>query len=300
MKLLKDQSGVTLTELLVSILLGGIIFGAAVTTFVTFLNVSTKAEDQQRAQDTARSTVSILAGHIRNAMTTSATGAAINSSSSSFDLVLLVPLPGTTTSATTNPRGLAHVRYCLENRGSKNDTIWFQTSPYNSSTAPNPPSLTSCPSSSWGTKQRAFDHIVNQSMTGRPPLFAYNTDTATPPNIISVEIHPIVDWAPNRDHRETELRTTVNLRNLNRAPTASMACQGLANGHALCDGSSSTDPDGQPLTYAWKMNGTALPTESSYRLDKFPLTSKVTYSFQLTVTDTAGVTSSVTKSVTMP
>jgi prepilin-type N-terminal cleavage/methylation domain-containing protein len=300
MKLLKDQSGVTLTELLVSILLGGIIFGAAVTTFVTFLNVSTKSEDQQRAQDTARSTVSVLAGHIRNAMTTSATGAAINSSSSGFDLILLVPMPGTTTSPTTNPRGLKHVRYCVENRGTKNDTIWFQTSTYNSSTAANPPSISSCPSQGWTTKQRAFDHIINRIMPGQPPLFTYNTDTATPPNIVSVDIHPIVDWAPNRDHRETDLRTTVNLRNLNRAPTASMTCQGLTNGHALCDASSSKDPDGQPLTYAWKMNGTTLTGESTYRIDKFPLTSKAVYSFQLTVTDTAGVTSSVTKSVTMP
>jgi type II secretory pathway pseudopilin PulG len=300
MRLVREESGVTLTELLVSIILAGIVFGAAVTTFVTFLNVSTKAEDQQKAQDTARSTVSTIAGHVRNAMTTSATGAAVNSSSSSFDLILLVPLPNQTTNATTNPRGLAHVRYCLENRGNKNDTVWFQTSPYNSSTLPNPPSIASCPSNAWSTKQRAFDHLVNRVTTGTPPLFKYNTDTATPPNITSVEIHPIVDWAPLRDHKETDLRTTVSLRNLNRAPSADMTCQGLANGHAVCDASSSSDPDGQQLSYAWKMGTTELTNEASYRLDKFPLTSKATYSFTLTVTDTAGVTSTVTKSVTIP
>jgi prepilin-type N-terminal cleavage/methylation domain-containing protein len=300
MSRLKDQSGVTLTELLVSIVLAGIVFGAAVTTFVTFLNVSTKAEDQQRAQDTARSTISSIAGHVRNAMTTSATGAAINSSSSAFDLILLVPIPGTTTSATTNPRGLTHVRYCVENRGNNNETIWFQTSPYNSSTAPSPPSVSSCPSNAWNTKQRFAEHLINRETPGNPPLFVYNTDSATPPNITSVDIHAIVDWAPARDHKETDLRTTVSLRNLNRAPTANMTCQGLASGHAICDASTSSDPDGQPLSYAWKMGGTTLTGEASFRLDKFPLTSKTTYSFQLTVTDTAGVTSTVTKSVTMP
>ncbi|HEX8741755.1 MAG TPA: prepilin-type N-terminal cleavage/methylation domain-containing protein [Thermoleophilaceae bacterium] len=299
MSRLKDESGFSLTELLVAIILAVIIFGAAVTTFVEFLTVSTRSEEQTRAQDMARSSIERIGGHLRNAMTTSASGAAVNPVSNGFDLVFLAPLPSTTTS-TTNTRGLTHLRYCLENKGSNVDTIWFQTAPYNSGSLASPPSTATCPSKTWSTKTQMFDHLVNRKQSGTPPLFTLITDGAATPSVVAVEIHPMIDWNPAKKPLYTELRTTVNLRNLNRAPVAGLVCNPLANGHVICDASSSMDPDGQQLTYSWKMNGTELAGETSYRLDKYPLTSKLSYSFELTVTDSAGVTSSATKSVTMP
>jgi hypothetical protein len=232
-------------------------------------------------------------------MTNGSSNAVINANSSGFDLVMVTALPGTTTSA-TNARGLTHVRYCLEARGSKkDDRLFFQTHPY-SSASPSPPSLLNCPDPSWATKQVFSDHYVNRAQTGTPPLFTYKTDTATPPNIVAVSLHPILDWAPTRDPQPTELRSTISVRNLNRVPSAALSCQGLANGHAVCDGSASTDPDGEALTYAWKMNGATLSSETASRLDQFPLTSKMSYTFSLTVTDPGGLTSTLTRTVTMP
>jgi len=141
---------------------------------------------------------------------------------------------------------------------------------------------------------------VNRSTTGTPALFTYKSDGASTPSTIAVAIHPVVDWNPNIKPDATELQSSVDLRNLNRAPTASMSCQGLASGHAVCDATASTDPDGEQLTYSWTMNGTALTTDTINRIDKSPLTSKATYTFVLTVTDSAGVSSTVTRSVTMP
>lgn len=299
MSALRDESGFSLTELLTAIILAVIIFGAATTTFVSFLKVSTKSEEQTRAQDAARSTVERISAHLRNAMTNGSSNAVIHSSSTSFNLVFVTALPGTTTT-TTNPRGLTHVRYCLENRGSKNDDrLFFQTAPYTTAST-SPPAALTCPDNAWSTKQVFSDHYVNRSRPGMPALFTYKTDTATPPNITGVAMHPILDWAPNRDPGPTELTTTVSLRNLNRTPTAALSCSGLANGHAVCDATASTDPDGEQLTYTWKMNGTTLTTETSSRLDKFPLTSKTTYTFSLTVTDAGGLSSTTSRTVTMP
>ena len=300
MSRLRDQSGLSLTEVLAAMFVSLIIFGAAITTWVEFLDVSGRSESQTKAQDTARSTVERVGSHLRNAMTTGGSGAAINSASSSFDLIFLMPLPSTTPNATTNPRGLSHIRYCLSNAGTNNDVLWFQTSPYDSTTAASPPSISACPSTSWATRTAVADHIVNRSTAITPALFTMKTDGATPPSITHVEIHPIVDWNPNKSPDATELRSTVSLRNLNRAPSASLSCQGLSNGHAVCDGSASTDPDGESLGYAWTMNGTALSTETTSRLDKSPLTSGSNYTFQLTVTDGAGVTATASRNVRMP
>jgi type II secretory pathway pseudopilin PulG len=299
MSRLREESGFSLTELLVGIILAMILFGTATTTFVSFLKVSSKTEDQQRAQDAARSTIELLSGRLRNAMTIGASSAAIHSSSDGWNLVFVTAMPYATTPA-NNPRGLTYVRYCLESTpNQKNNRLFFQTAPYTTGSAA-PPSTLSCPDVAWPTKQVISDHFYNRKAASSPPIFTYKYDSASPPNITHVTINPIVDWAPDRGPLPTELRSTVNLRNLNRVPTASLSCQGLASLHAVCDGSASTDPDGEQLTYSWKMNGSALATESTSRLDKFPLVSKQTYTFALTVTDAAGVTSTATRTVTIP
>ena len=299
MSRLREETGFSLTELLVAIVLAMIIFGAAITTFVSFLKVSTKSEEQQRAQDVARSTVERLSTHLRNAMTTGASSAAIHPSSNGWNLVFVTAMPAQTPS-TSNPRGLKYVRYCLEDKGSpKDERLFFQTHPYTTASA-GPPSSLTCPDVGWSTKQVISDHFYNRKADGAPPIFSYKYDTSTPPTITHVTFHPIVDWAPDRDPLPTELESSVNLRNLNRVPTAELSCQGLASLHAVCDGTASTDPDGEALSYSWKMNGTTLTGETTARLDKFPLVSKQTYSFALTVTDAAGVTSTATRSVTIP
>ena len=101
------------------------------------------------------------------------------------------------------------------------------------------------------------------------------------------------------DPRATDLQSSVTLRNLNRQPTAGLNCQATTNGHAICDASSSIDPDGDNLTYSWTMDGSPL-SAPTYRLDQSSLASHSTHSFTVTVTDSGGLTSSATRSITMP
>jgi type II secretory pathway pseudopilin PulG len=295
-RLVRDERGVTLTELIAAIFIAMIVLGAAVTTFVTFIDVSTRSDNQHRAQDVARSSMERLSAQVRNAMTTGSIGATPIESLSAYDFVFLAPLPNTTT--TNNPRGLSHIRYCLSNLGTKADILWYQTKAYNSATQPSPPSTSTCPASGWGTQNVVAEHLVNRTETGAPALFTRKNDsTGVTTHVI---VRTVVDWNPNTKPGPTTLFTSINMRNVNRVPTASMTCSGLANGHIVCDAGASMDPDGQSLSYSWTRDGAALNGQVGSRLDHSPNVSKTTHTIVVTVTDPGGATATATRQVTIP
>lgn len=295
MRLVRDERGVTLTELVAAMGVAVVLFGAAVTTFVTFLSTSSKADQETQAQDAARSTVERLTSQLRNAATTGATGTQPIQSVSDFDLVFLAPANGITASA-TNPRGLAYHRYCLGNASNKDEVLWHQTAAYHSTTQPTAPSTFKCPDVAWPNKMRLVEHLTNRSAPA-VPLFVPTTVSG---EVTRVAINARVDWNADVRPQATELRSEASFRNLNRGPTASMTCQGLANGHAICDASASSDPDGHALSFAWKLNGSTLTGEKTYRLDYSPLSKGAQPTITVTVTDSGGSTATTSKTVTIP
>jgi type II secretory pathway pseudopilin PulG len=296
MRLVREERGMTLTEVLAAMFLAVILFGAAVETFVTFLDTSTKADNQTQAQDTARTTIERLSSQLRNGMATGTTGSQPIQHISDFDLVFLAPdAKGTPTG--TNPRTLTFHRYCLGNNNNKSELLWYQTQPFNSSSQATAPPRDKCPSTSWATRFRQADHLTNR-YNPVTPLFVPSYDTAG--NVSHVSIVAEVDWNPDIRPPVIELRSKVTLRNLNRAPTAGVTCKGLANGHAICDASASSDPDGQPLSYAWAVNGTTVSGEKTYRLDYSPLAPGSVRTITVTVTDSGNATASANQTVTIP
>jgi type II secretory pathway pseudopilin PulG len=296
MRLVRDERGMTLTEVLASMFVAVILFGAAVTTFITFLDTSTRADHQTEAQDTARSTIERLSGQLRNGMSTGTNGAQPIQHLSDFDLVFLAPdAKGTATA--TNPRALTYHRYCLGNANNKGELLWYQTSPFSSAAQPTAPPRDKCPSTSWATRFRAADHLINR-LNPVTPLFVPTLDTSG--NVEHVSVNARIDWNTATRPLPVELQSKVTLRNLNRAPTASVNCKGLANGHAICDASASSDPDGQALSYAWAVNGTTLSNEKTYRLDYSPLAPGSVRTFTVTVSDSGNATAVASQSVTIP
>lgn len=295
MRLLRDEAGVTLTELLAAMVVAVILFGAAITTFVTFLGTSTRSDQEAQAQDTARSTIERLTSQLRNAASTGATGSQPIQSVSDFDLVFLAPANGVA-ATTTNPRGLAYHRYCLGNANNKSEVLWGQTAAYHSTSQATAPPTSKCPDVGWPNKTRMADHLINRSAPVTP-LFVPTTVAG---EVTQIAINARVDWNMDTRPVATELRSEASFRNLNRGPTASMTCQGLANGHAICDASASSDPDGHALSYAWKVNGSTLTNEKTYRLDYSPLAKGAQPSLTVTVTDSGGATSTATRTVTIP
>jgi prepilin-type N-terminal cleavage/methylation domain-containing protein len=295
MRRLREESGFALTELLVAMVLMGLLLGTSLTVFQAFSNQSRRVDSQSEAQNNARRAIDRMVVQLRSATAGNATGGTPIEKATSNDLVFL--MPSSSASLTNNSRGVMHTRYCLDTSTSTNAVLYMQTAPYDTSSNSTSPSTTACPDTAWPDQQKVADHLVNQLQSPATSLFTTEADTSG--NITDITIHAFVDANTSSDPRATDLQSSVTLRNLNRQPTAGVNCQATTNGHAICDASSSIDPDGDNLTYSWTMDGSVL-SSTTYRLDQSSLASHSTHSFTVTVTDSGGLTSSATRSITMP
>jgi prepilin-type N-terminal cleavage/methylation domain-containing protein len=295
MKQLRNESGFALTELLVAIVLMGVLLGTSLTVFQAFSNQSRRVDSQSKAQNNARRAIDRMVVQLRSATAGNLTGGQPIEKATANDLVFLVP--SRSPSLTDNARGVMHTRYCLDTSTSTNAVLWMQTAPYNTTSNSTPPSATACPGTDWPAQQQIADHLVNQLQSPAVSLFTTRTDSSG--TITDITVRAFVDANTSTDPRATDLQSSVTLRNLNRQPSANLSCNALSNGHAICDASSSGDPDGDNLTYSWTMDGSPLSSRS-YHVDQYPLASRSTHSFTVTVSDPAGLTSSATRSITMP
>jgi type II secretory pathway pseudopilin PulG len=292
---LRSERGFMLTELLIACVLTVAVLGAAVGVFAKFANEQNRTEQQGRAEDAARQVLDRISSDLRSAMSDGTTGSQPIEVRSSTNLVYLAP--SASASLTNNPRGLVHIRYCLDTSNLTNEVLWYQNVAYDSQSRPTPPSGTSCPLPSYTTSIAVASFIVNQVQSPVQALFTTPTDSAG--NVTDVYIRAFVDVDPTKQPAATDLQSSVTLRNLNHPPTAQLTCQALASGHTLCDASASVDSDAQSLTFGWKMDGNPL-TSTTYNLDQSGLLSKSSHTFMVTVTDSSGVASSASQTVTMP
>jgi type II secretory pathway pseudopilin PulG len=295
MRRLRSQDGMVLPELLVGMVLALAVFAATMGALEVFYNQSSRSERQSQAQDTARNAIDRLATFARNAtayVPTSGVTFRPVEQASTTNLVFLSP--SASASLTNNPQGLVHMRYCLDATTPSNEKLWMQTAPFDSMTQSTPPSTTSCPdpSAAWTSKQVVATRIVNGLSTPAKPLFVLPTDSSGAVTDIGMDLW--VDVDPTGGAPASELQSSVTLRNLNHAPVANLTCTPTGNGNVSCDASASTDPDGQTLVYSWAMDGTTIPKESGYRLDKTGLTGGSTHTFTVTVTDSGGSSTSTT------
>jgi hypothetical protein len=292
---LRSERGFMLTELLIACVMTVAILATAVGVFAKFANEQSRTERQGRAEDAARQVLDRISTDLRSAMSDGTSGSQPIEVHSSTNLVYLAP--SASASLTNNPRGLVHTRYCLDTSNAQNEVLWYQTLGYNSATQKTPPSSTSCPDSTYTTQQVVASFIVNQLQSPVKALFTTPTDSTG--NVIDAYMNAYVDVDPSKDPAATDLQSSVTLRNLNHPPTAQLNCQGTATGHVLCDASASVDSDSQSLSFAWRMDGNTV-AGTTYNLDQSGLVSKSSHTFTVTVTDSSGVSSSASQTVSLP
>lgn len=290
---LRGQRGFTLTEVLVALTLSSLLLGSAVTAYTSYLTQSGTAEKSSDSQDAARNALDNMAIQLRSAAGNVATGNQPIEAFSSYNLVWLAPIRGTST--TNNPLGLRHIRYCVDAGNPSDEKLWLQTAPFSTTSNRNWPATGSCPANSWPTSMVVGENLVN--VLKNTPLFVTPADAQG--NVTDVNVNAMVDVDPSDSRQATSVRTSVTLRNLNHTPAAVVSCAAGLTGHALCDASASTDPDNQTLTFAWKVDGSAVG-ETSYKLDQASLASGSTHIFAVTVTDSGGLSASASQSLKMP
>ena len=302
-----EQDGFTLVELLVSMAIALVVFGAAVTLLGVTLRDSRSLQLRNEAQDSARNIVDRISRELRSSVAAS-TGSALIEQSNPYDLVFREAAP-------TSPYQ-TRVRYCLD----ANSTLWRQTKAMQSSTDPLP-DTSSCPSSAWDTQTVELGscqappapcaRVTNEVGGDNRPLFTYGPD---PSQIRLVEVSVYVDENQSSDSEPpaTHLTTGIYLRNSLAAPQANftLSPNPVTNATPIqLNASSSTDPNGQVLSYQWYTGGSCATPSSPLAVGgtsqepppQGPFPSGTTMTYLLVVTDTAGLSSCAQpQSVTIP
>lgn len=225
-RLVEDERGVTLVELMVVIVLSGIVMGTTLTTFTQFERTTGVNERQNDAQDQVRVGLAGVARELRNlASPTDQLPEAVRRADAQ-DLVF----------QSVSSNATRRVRYCMD---SARGRLWRQVQfePFSD------PS-TSCPDSAWGSERTSVQNVVN----GVEPVFAYNaTETSS---ITEITTTLWVDVNPGEPPQESTLQTSIFLRNQNRAPVAQFTAAVSGSGVVL-NASGSVDPEGKALTHYW-------------------------------------------------
>jgi prepilin-type N-terminal cleavage/methylation domain-containing protein len=228
-RLVREESGFSLVELLVVISLSGIVMGATLTTFTQFEQTNVVHQRQTDSQEQVRTGLAGVARELRNlASPTNERPEAIERNHPN-DVVFQ-----SVTNATVR-----RVRYCLDTVGKR---LWRQLQLAPLSALPS----AACPdaSSGWSSARVVAANVVN----GARPVFDYNSTSRTA--ITEVGTTLWVDVNPGAPPLETSLQTSVFLRNQNRSPVAVFTA--TLNGTSIVlNGSSSDDPEARALQYFW-------------------------------------------------
>jgi type II secretory pathway component PulJ len=278
----RSESGVTLVELVIGSSMLVVVLLATFASFDSFGIASRANFSQNQAQSIARTATDRMARELRSTGSPGLPSVPVERATST-DLIFDTVDP-TGTSGGSNSTQVERVRYCLESP-SNQQKIWKQIQTWSTSSLPSLPSTTSCPAPPFGSQAVAADYVVNQANSQNRPLFTYDAGALSDITTVTVDIYTDTDvtHAPG----EQRLTTTIFLRNANRPPTAAFSATVTGSQHVLLNGSASSDPDGDDLTYRWYDGATLI---GSGPLFDYPSPTTGSHAFSLTVTDSAGLT----------
>ena len=246
-----ERGEVTLTGLLVAMVVFLGVLAATLSLFASSQTLARDTEQRNDAQDRARLASDTIVRQLRNLASPTVDQPQAVERAKPREIVFKTIDPSGAPTA-VNVANVKRVRFCLDDSG----RLWKQeqvgdvaitgTVP-GGTAAPDDPT---CSSAGWtaGRSQVIAANIVNYATGLARPVFTYNSTTLTA--ITSVRVTLYVDMDSARRPSETRLSTGVFLRNQNRPPTAGFTVTQTTAGLML-NGSLSTDPDGDPLTYCW-------------------------------------------------
>jgi prepilin-type N-terminal cleavage/methylation domain-containing protein len=314
----RDQRGFTLVELLVAMMISTIVMGAAVAILAIILNDNRYDNLRTEAQANAQTMVDRLSRELRSGSAPSGGSAGLLAKATSYDISFetVNAMPGSAPPG--NPANQIWVRYCLDG----NDTLWRQSTTASSTTS-TLPDTSACPSTSSAWVPAAsspccveLNDVTNEigGDTTRP-LFTFGpSGWSSLSQINSVQVDLYVDKNPGHRPGPIELISGIYLRNELAPPTANFVALPTTNQQGAdvqLNGSPSSDPNGQVLSYQW-YEGVSCPTPPSsapssgaisgattqvYDAGQFPAGSQL---FALAVTNTGGLTNCNSQRVEIP
>jgi type II secretory pathway pseudopilin PulG len=247
MTMLRDERGMTLTELVVAVTVMMLVIGSTLAVLETFVKRSHRNNVQNDAQEKARMAVDRLTRQLRNlAKPTTANVLSIDKAGD-YDLVF----------QTVDPQK-RRVRYCLDDANSANAVLYMQAQAFPTTAGdPGLPSTSACPAptstSGWATSIAVTGNITNTFGPADRNVFYYtglgaDGDTS---KITAIRAELFVDADTTRDPTEVSLASGVFLRNQNQRPVASFSITPTVSRTYIFNGADSSDAEGRTLDYFW-------------------------------------------------
>ena len=299
MSRLNDERGFTVVELAVSAFIALIVFGATLTVLASANTQQRLNERTNDAQQNVRVTLDRMARQLRNLASPNVLTSVGSTLPRSVDRnlpydIVFKDVDQNRPGGTLNSANVRRVRYCLDGSTPTNGTLYLQTQTWTTAAAPAEPAGAACPGPGWSTTAIVGQHITNK--VGDRPVFRYSGDTGlitatdadSRADISRVEADVFLDLDTTKRPNETSLISSVFLRNQNREPQSAftLTVTNPTTRTVQLNGSASQDPEGQPLTYYWYVDGVQQSTEGI--VVQLSVTAG-THTFVLHVKDPAGL-----------
>jgi prepilin-type N-terminal cleavage/methylation domain-containing protein len=240
-----SEDGFTLVEVLIASVLMLIVLGATLTALTSYQRNTQTNQRQNDGQDEARRTLDLVARDLRNLASPVVERPEAVDRKEPQDLI--VQSEGKGSGGSSNARNTMRVRFCLSPDGK----VYRSIQTWTTAAIPNAPAATDCPGTGWTSSTVIAQNVVN----GARPLFTYNAVGLQDVTEVSTSLY--VDVNPGKPPAETELQSSVYLRNQNRKPEALFSIE-VVNNSILMNASESTDPEEKALIYSWTLDGTAV------------------------------------------
>ena len=283
-RLAGERGEAGLFQLLLAMSMSLAVLGATLSIFSGAEQDNVAANKRTDSDEIARSTLDVIARQLRDLASPTIEQPDAVDQAGPYDIVFETVDPVGPNSA-DNVSNVERVRYCL---GGTDDAgvLYRQEQTWTTATPPGVPSTSACPSSvpAWSSTAQVTTGIVNRIGGQDRPLFTY--DASDPSDITLVHAQLYVDTDPLHPPGETWLSTGVYLRNQNRRPSASFTADTAVPGKIVLNGSTSEDPEGEPLEYDWYDGATQIG--SGVRFD-YAAPSGTTHTITLKVFDPAGL-----------
>jgi prepilin-type N-terminal cleavage/methylation domain-containing protein len=253
----EHEDGFTIVELLMAMSIFVIVMFATLNTLDVFGQQTALTNRRNDTEQQARSVVDQLARQLRNLASPTPGHPQAIDKATAYDLVFQ-SVDATGPNSGANLSNVRRLRYCLDSADPSAGKIWLQVQTWSSAATPTAPSTAACPDSDarWLHSDVAITNVVNRNGGQDRPVWLY--DAVATGEISFVRATLAFDLNPERGTHESTLSSGVFLRNQNRAPVAAFTATATGGRHVLLNGSTSFDPDGQPLTYAWYDGTTAI------------------------------------------
>jgi len=293
---LRGQHGFTLVEVLVTTALSLVVFGAMLSVLDVFGRDNSLDQLRNETQDNARSAVDSVSRQLRNVAAPGSGTPGALLVTKNYSMIFDTIDTNSSYAWENNKAHMMTVRYCLSNKETSNEILWYQVRRWKTTEPPPLPSPTKCPDEEtgfWeGAPRRLVTYVTNRNGGKARPLFEYSAATA--PQTASVEVNMFLNVAPTR-LPETQLTTGIGLRNANRPPVAEFTATEI-NKFVRLDGSASADPDGLALTFKWTKDGVLQESTSEIWETKLKETEGL-HTYELEVTDPGGLKSKISKTI---